>query len=125
MFSSRRLASASGCSRIVAAGASSDKDGCCTTIVAWVDRLLLPPALPPFGYKKFTVRYPLLGLVDLAGHESAGEREKRLSSPRPRARVSSHSALTECVFGVFRPPFFVPLLGKIVEGIRLIREMLA
>lgn len=58
MFSSRRLLSVSGCSRIVAAGASSDRDGCCTTIVAWVDRLPPPPALPPWPFmKQFTVRY--------------------------------------------------------------------
>lgn len=37
-----------------------------------------------------------------------GGRENRLSSPRPRSRISSHSALAECISGVlFRPPFFV------------------
>jgi len=115
MFSSRRLASASGCSRIVAAGASSDRDGCCTTIVAWVDRLLPPPALPPFGYEKFIVRYPVLGFVHLEGHESTSER----SVSRPRvlvSRVASHSVLAECVSGVFRLPFVRSLQRRNCRG---------
>jgi len=106
MFSSRRLASASGCSRIVAAGASNDKDGCCTTIVAWVDRLL--PPLPPFGYEKFTIRYPVFSSSLISRDTNRRKREPSLSLPRPRSRVSSHSALAECISGIlFRPLFFV------------------
>jgi len=81
MFSSRRLASASGCSRIVAAGASNERDGCCTTIVAWVDRFPPPPALPPFGYEKFTVGYAVPQAHRRCGVTSRRRRGESLCPP--------------------------------------------
>lgn len=88
MFSSRRLTSASGCRRIVAAGASSDKDGCCTTIVAWVDRLPAPPAFPPFGYEKFHPLSLRPGSFWFCGSRGPRRRRRgrrgRVQSSRPR-----------------------------------------
>jgi hypothetical protein len=101
MFSSRRLASASGCSRIVAAGASNERDGCCTTIVAWVDRFPPPPALPPFGYEKFTVGYAVPQAHRRCGVTSRRRRGESLCPPLSLSLSLSRSLFLS--FSIFRP----------------------